>query len=75
VKFRVSRTNAEGIVRSYIIRIYRDGKEKGKQFLGTIERAGKKAKLAFTNRDELWDILYIGKGKRDDPEERETRKE
>ena len=41
---------------SYIVRIYRQ--EKGKEkLLGTVECPGADVKLAFTNQDELWDIL------------------
>ena len=43
-------------MKSYIVRIYRQEEGKEKLF-GTVERPGADVKLAFTNQDELWDIL------------------
>ena len=45
-------------MKSYIIRIYRDKKGRSREFLGTVERPGEDIKLAFTNFDELKDILH-----------------
>jgi hypothetical protein len=44
-------------VASYIIRIYRFGKDRPKSLVGVVEEAGKKGKKAFQSYDELWEIL------------------
>ena len=42
---------------SYIILIYRGDKKHPRGLVGIVEEVGKKEKRAFTNLDELWDIL------------------
>jgi hypothetical protein len=41
----------------YIVRIYREVPDNPRQFIGTVETVGKKGKQAFTNLDELWQIV------------------
>ncbi len=41
----------------YIVRIYRHEKDKPRCIVGTIEEVGSEGKRAFTNLDELWQIL------------------
>jgi len=45
------------IVDNYIIRVYRCEKDNPRMFVGTVEEVGLKDKRAFTNYDELWEIL------------------
>jgi len=47
----------------FIVRIYRREESDRRQVAGTVEKPGKAATCAFTNLDELRDIL-IGKGPR-----------
>jgi hypothetical protein len=42
---------------SYIVRIYRRAGRKPRILIGTIEPAGTRRKIAFTNVEELWEIL------------------
>jgi hypothetical protein len=42
---------------SYIVRIYRRGKEKSKELVGVVERAGDETQHAFKTPDELLEIL------------------
>lgn len=48
---------------NYIIRIYRQDRKKPRLLVGTIEEVGQEGKKAFTNYDELWDILNPPAGK------------
>ncbi len=52
----------------YIVRIYRLGKKNPCRLVGVVEEVGVKGRKAFTNYDELWEILIssksIGKKKR-----------
>lgn len=45
----------------YIVRIYRFKKENPRNLVGVVEEVGVKGKKAFTNYDELWDILISSK--------------
>jgi len=50
-------------VQTYIVRIYRCEKDNPHGLLGVVEEAGKAARKAFTDYDELWQILnFRGKG-------------
>ena len=49
------------MMENYIIRIYRRKKEKPRQIVGIVEEVGVKGKKAFTNYDELWEILSTPK--------------
>jgi hypothetical protein len=42
---------------SYIVRIYRGEKDNPRSFVGIVEEVGLEEKKAFTNIDELWNIL------------------
>jgi hypothetical protein len=45
----------------YIVRIYRFDKKNPRHLVGVVEEIGIKGKKAFTNYDELWEILSIRK--------------
>jgi hypothetical protein len=45
------------IVESYVVRIYRSEKDKPRILVGVVEEVGAQGKKAFTNLDELWEIL------------------
>lgn len=45
------------IMESYIVRIYRSEKNKPRSLVGTVEEVGVEEKRAFTNLEELWNIL------------------
>lgn len=49
------------LVANYIVRIYRFEKDKPKSLVGVVEEVGVEGKKAFTNYDELWDILISSK--------------
>lgn len=42
---------------SYIVRIYRGDRKHPRSLVGIVEEVGMKEKKAFTNLNELWDIL------------------
>ncbi len=42
---------------SFIVRIYRFNEDRPGRLVGVVEEAGSKLKNAFTNYDELWNIL------------------
>jgi hypothetical protein len=42
---------------SYIVRIYRRAGKKPRILIGTVEPAWTRRKMAFTNIEELWEIL------------------
>ena len=54
---------------SYIIRIYRGDHKHPRDLVGIVEEVGVKEKKAFTNRDELWDILKNIKNKPGQPKQ------
>ena len=41
----------------FIIRLYRFEKDNPRALVGIVEIVGKKGRMAFTNMDELWEIL------------------
>jgi len=45
------------MLESFIVRIYRHEKKKPRSLVGVVERVGVEEKKAFTNLDELWEIL------------------
>ena len=49
---------------TYIVRIYRLKKGKPRGLLGVVEQVGVKGRKAFTDCDELWDILTHSKSVR-----------
>jgi hypothetical protein len=44
-------------VNSYIVRVYRQGKDDLNKFVGIVEEVGVTGRKAFTDLDELWEIL------------------
>jgi len=48
---------------SYVVRIYRSGGRHSCLLVGTIEAAGAGRKVAFSNIEELWEILRRRKGR------------
>ena len=49
---------------TYIVRIYRLRKNKPRVILGVVEQVGVKGRKAFTDCNELWDILTHSKSVR-----------
>lgn len=47
---------------SYIVRIYRRAGRKARLLVGTVEEAGSGRKMAFSNLEELWEIIRRRKG-------------
>ena len=47
---------------SYIVRIYRRGDKKSRILIGTVQVAGAERRMAFSNIDELWEVLGRRKG-------------
>lgn len=45
----------------YIVRIYRFKENNSRSLVGVVEEVGVKGKKAFTNYDELWEILNFQK--------------
>ena len=45
----------------YIVRIYRQEAKHPRKFVGVVEEVGAEGKRAFTNYDELWEILKPAK--------------
>ena len=52
--------HTQDVTESYIIRVYRYQPDRPQNLVGTIERPGLKEKKAFTNLEELWNILHLG---------------
>ena len=44
-------------MKDFIIRLYRFEKDNPRALVGIVEIVGKKGRMAFTNMDELWEIL------------------
>lgn len=55
---------------NYIVRIYRHEKDYPRNIVGVVETVGIEGKKAFTNIDELWDILNPRKMTKPETEER-----
>ena len=45
----------------YIVRVYRQEVDNRREFVGIVEEVGAEGKRAFTNIDELWEILKTGR--------------
>ena len=45
---------------SFIVRVYRHEKNNPRMLVGTVEKVGKTGRSAFTNIDELWEIVNEG---------------
>ena len=52
---------AKVVLANYIVRIYRLDKKSPRHLVGVVEEVGVKGKKAFTNYDELWEILISSK--------------
>ena len=48
---------------SYVVRIYRRAGRRDRILVGTVEEAGTRRKIAFTNIEELWEILRRRQGR------------
>jgi hypothetical protein len=46
---------------NYVVRIYRFKENNPRSLVGVVEEVGIKGKKAFTNYDELWEILNFPK--------------
>jgi hypothetical protein len=44
-------------MKSYIVRIYREKPDNPREIVGVVEEVGTEGKKAFTNVDELWEIV------------------
>jgi hypothetical protein len=53
--------SANVVLANYIVRIYRLDKKNPRRLVGVVEEVGVKGKKAFTNYDELWDIIISSK--------------
>ena len=47
----------------YVVRIYRRAGRKSRILIGTVEVAGTRRKMAFSNIEELWEIFRRRKGR------------
>jgi hypothetical protein len=47
---------------SYVVRIYRRAGKRSRILIGTVEAASAGRKMAFSNIEELWEILQHRKG-------------
>ena len=54
------------VLKNYIVRIYRCEKNNPRNLVGMVEEAGVEEKRAFTNLDELWNILSYRNFKKED---------
>ena len=51
-------------MKSYIVRVYRCQEKIPRSLVGVVEEVGTKGKKAFTNLDELWEIMSSIKSKK-----------
>jgi len=51
-------------LKSYIVRVYRCQEKIPRSLVGVVEEVGTKGKKAFTNLDELWEIMSSIKSKK-----------
>jgi len=49
------------VLANYVVRIYRFDRKNPRRVIGFVEEVGSKGKKAFTNYDELWEILISSK--------------
>jgi hypothetical protein len=57
----------------YIVRIYRFKRRNPRHLVGVVEEVGTKVKKAFTNYDELWEIMISSKSV--SPNQKQKKKE
>ena len=55
----------KAVLVNYILRIYRFQAEEPVKLIGVVEEVGTKRKKAFTNLDQLWEILNSSEGLKD----------
>ncbi len=55
-------------LKNYIVRIYRFEKNNPRNLVGVVEEAGFEERKAFTNLDELWNILSFRNLRKEDKE-------
>ena len=67
--------SAESFSANYVVRVYRFEKDNPRTLIGVVEEVGVKGKKAFTNYDELWDILLSSKSVRQKQNQNQKRKE
>jgi hypothetical protein len=53
----------EDILESYIVRIYRWENNNPQSLVGVVEGVGAEGRMAFTNLEELWNILNFKNSK------------
>jgi hypothetical protein len=68
---RITSRCEEVRLKSYIVRIYRHEKDNPRKLVGTVEEPHLAGKKAFTDLDELWEILNPAAGGRIAPEARQ----
>jgi hypothetical protein len=49
------------LIATYIVRLYRFKKNRPRSLMGVVEEVGIKGRKAFSNYDDLWDILNASK--------------
>jgi hypothetical protein len=54
---RCALSRLEGLMNSYLVRIYRKAEDNPRMLVGVVEEVGAKEKKAFHSLYELWDIL------------------
>jgi hypothetical protein len=52
------------VLASYVVRVYRFGKNQPHNLVGVVEEAGVKGKKAFTSLTELWALISSSRGVR-----------
>jgi hypothetical protein len=57
LKYQDPSDTGSDLMESFIIRLYRFEKDNPRSLVGLVEIVGKKGRMAFTNMDELWEIL------------------
>jgi len=45
------------LIKTYIIRIYREERDDPHSLVGIVEEVGREGRRAFSNLDELWELL------------------
>lgn len=56
------------LMATYIVRLYRFKKNRPRTLMGVVEEVGIKGRKAFSNYDDLWDILNASKRVKSDRE-------
>jgi hypothetical protein len=56
----------KAVLASYMVRVYRFGKNQPHNLVGVVEEAGVKGKKAFTSLSELWSIINSSRAVRND---------